>query len=148
VVGDERGGPEQEGRVVKDAAVSVTAAVFLSPAGIAAFRRNAGKIHGGRWEFPGGKLELGETAEAGMRRELQEELGFVAGEMHALVPVVHHYAERAQTIRLFPFLIRTEERRFVSTDHDAIRWVALEDAMTLDWLEADIPVVEQVAGLV
>src|SRR5690606_10992885 len=56
-------------------------------------RRTVDRAHPGRWEFPGGKLEAGEAPEAGLRRELREELGIVAGRMHPLIRIHHDYPD-------------------------------------------------------
>ncbi len=70
------GGP---GRPVTDVAVGV----LVRPDGdFLLTSRPAGKVYEGYWEFPGGKLEAGETVEQALRRELQEELGIAIGEIH------------------------------------------------------------------
>lgn len=56
----------------------------------------------GLWEFPGGKAESGESPEAALRRELEEELSWRPGALQALSPIIHAYADR--TVTLHPFL--------------------------------------------
>lgn len=66
-------------------------------------RRDPAAAHlPGLWEFPGGKVEPGESPELALRRELHEELGWSPGELRPLEPLGHAYAER--TVRLHPFL--------------------------------------------
>lgn len=65
-------------------------------------RRDAAARHlPGLWEFPGGKVEAGESPEAALRRELQEELGWAPGGLRALEPIAHAYADRAVTLHPF-----------------------------------------------
>lgn len=63
--------------------VDVAVGVLIDPGGrFLMTSRPDGKVYAGYWEFPGGKLEAGETVEAALRRELHEELGIVIGEVH------------------------------------------------------------------
>jgi 8-oxo-dGTP diphosphatase len=67
-------------------------------------RRREGQHLAGTWEFPGGRVEPGESPEDAARRELTEETGLVAGTLEPLVVVVHDYVERS--LRLHVFLAR------------------------------------------
>lgn len=98
-------------------------------------QRPVGKSQAGRWEFPGGKLEAGESPEAGLRRELHEELGVVAGPMQRLVDIHHDYPD---------FSVRLDVREVLhfggfprSKERQALKWVAPEDLSQEDILEAD-----------
>jgi len=94
-----------------------------------------------KWEFPGGKVEPGETPEECLLRELAEELGVQVEIVKAMTP--HEHAGGNEAIRLIPFVcvIRTGEIKL--TEHAAFRWLKADEMDTVDWAEADIPVVRQ-----
>lgn len=103
-------------------------------------QRPVGKSQAGRWEFPGGKLEPGESPEAGLRRELHEELGVVAGPMQSLLVVRHQYTDISvvldvREIAHFGGVPRSREQQ-------ALKWVAAEDLPDEDILEADRAIVQ------
>jgi 8-oxo-dGTP diphosphatase len=75
------------------------------------------------WEFPGGKIEAGESAEAALLRELQEELQIQSKILRGLDPVI--YKEDGHHIRLIPFLCQLDQDLApVPCDHGEIRWIA------------------------
>jgi 8-oxo-dGTP diphosphatase len=69
----------------------VAAALFDSRGQVLIAERPLGKHLAGRWEFPGGKIDAGESDEAALRRELREELGVAVGKARPLVSLSHDY---------------------------------------------------------
>ena len=106
-------------------------------------RRPPGKHLAGLWEFPGGKIEAGESAEAALHRELFEELGCRVEIGTMLTPVTHAY-ERI-TVTLLPLLARLAEGSSepYPREHDALRWVDAEELSRLALPEADAPIVAE-----
>lgn len=101
-------------------------------------RRPEGKQHGGLWEFPGGKIDPGESAGQAAQREMEEELG-VGLERDALIPV--SFAEQAQGRRLLLLLYaaRTWQGAPVAMEGQHFEWVAPHDLMALDMPPLDVP---------
>ena len=106
-------------------------------------RRPAGKHLSGFWEFPGGKLEAGETARDALHREIAEELGCVIEVGGELGPVTHAYEK--VTVRLMPFLARLAPGSPgpVAREHEALRWVSAEEIAEIALPEADAPIVAE-----
>ncbi|MEJ6979798.1 (deoxy)nucleoside triphosphate pyrophosphohydrolase [Pedobacter sp. P351] len=95
-----------------------------------------------KWEFPGGKVESGETPEQSLVREIKEELGVNIRITASLSPVVHTYGTK--TIRLIPFICHITEGEITLHEHQDYRWLKPGQLLTLDWAEADIPVVKEI----
>lgn len=94
-----------------------------------------------KWEFPGGKIMEGESAEECMRRELLEELGVNAIVGCALSPVAHEYPDF--TITLYPFICTLPPGAEITLhEHDLSAWLPPNELPALDWAEADVGVVE------
>ncbi len=93
-----------------------------------------------KWEFPGGKLEPGESAAACLAREIDEELGVGIAIRAALPPSAWRYPTFA--ITLHPFVCTLNGGEIRLTEHKAIRWIAPRQLRTLDWAEADAPVLD------
>jgi 8-oxo-dGTP diphosphatase len=83
--------------------------------------RDPERVGGGVWEFPGGKLEDGEAADAALARELAEELGIVVVSAHPF-PVFDHAGGYA--VRLYPFLVEAFEGEPTGREGQALRWAA------------------------
>lgn len=92
-----------------------------------------------KWEFPGGKVEPGETAEACLVREIREELDIRIRVVDRLEANVHAYGTR--TIRLIPFTCRIVSGTIRLREHRAFLWLQPAELPALDWAEADIPCV-------
>jgi len=90
---------------------------------------------GGFWEFPGGKLEAGESLEACLRRELREELGIEVAAPELLHVTRHHYEDRSVELHFFRCSIAAGEAR--PLDCDGIRWVLAEELGDLQFPPAD-----------
>lgn len=88
-------------------------------------RRSAGGVLGGYWEFPGGKLEANETAEACVVRELREELGIAVRPASALRPIEHRY-EHARVV-LRPFICTHIGGKPRALQVEAWKWVAVDE---------------------
>ena len=95
----------------------------------------------GLWEFPGGKIELGETTQTALKREILEELGAQIIIQRALNVVNHSYPDFK--IALYPFICQiTGSKAPTPIEHSQIRWINHTDTHLLDWSEADITVLE------
>ncbi|SHN26138.1 8-oxo-dGTP diphosphatase [Cyclobacterium lianum] len=95
-----------------------------------------------KWEFPGGKLEAGETEEQALIREIQEELALDILPQGRMNPVYHHYG--AFSICLVPYWVRIVKEEIQLKEHIGYRWMHPNDLTELDWAGADLPVVQQI----
>lgn len=103
---------------------------------ILACQRSSNTSLAGKWEFPGGKIEHGETNEQAIIREIQEELGVGINILYDLPLVSHQYPEFH--ISLFPYLCTIKEGHSPSAlEHASIQWISPVLATSLDWAEAD-----------
>jgi 8-oxo-dGTP diphosphatase len=121
-------------------AVEVACAVIQDGDRISAFKRPPQGLMPGKWEFPGGKLEPGESAEACLRRELAEELALEVEVVSALEPCRHDYPDFS--VLLLPFVCKVAGGAPVLLEHTEIRCDHPESLRGLDWAAADVPVLE------
>lgn len=115
--------------------IDVTCAIIIIDKKILATRRARGLHLEGMWEFPGGKIERGETAEECIVREIREELNVEIRIFKSLMPVEHHYPEKS--IRLIPFLCEITSGNLILTDHSEFRWLSSEEIDLMNWAAAD-----------
>ena len=122
---------------VQDVVGAVIVDSLIDPRHVLGSRRTRPAELQGRWEFPGGKVERGESAEAALVREVQEELNVTIMLGEELAPSERNWpiSDRL-TLRLFLAEI------FVGTptageSHDEVRWLSASELKSVDWLEAD-----------
>ena len=120
----------------------VTAAVIERRGRILIARRRSGGTAPGKWEFPGGTIEPGETPEKCLSRELREELGIEArvGEFIG----ASRATSAGPSFDLLAFHIKSYRGRVRPVDHDEIRWVDPRDLPTFDMAEADVRLLPKV----
>lgn len=119
--------------------IEVVAAVFIRNGSVLACRRAPEKSAGGKWEFPGGKVDDHETPEAALVREIREELG---------IPIsVDALVDRSVTpvgdieIDLACYFVSFPEAPSHSTDHDELRWLPIDSLPSLEWATPDLPAI-------
>ncbi|HLR48731.1 MAG TPA: (deoxy)nucleoside triphosphate pyrophosphohydrolase [Corynebacterium sp.] len=124
--------------------IRVVAAVFCCEDKVLACRKAPGTSLAGYWEFPGGKVESGESSEQALTREISEELSISArvGEKITTTTHVYDFATIELTTYYCEILAGTPQL----VDHDETRWVSKEEALALQWAPADIPAVNMVVG--
>ncbi len=92
------------------------------------------------WEFPGGKLEEGESAADCIIREIKEELNIAIEVVKPLGSSIHR--AEGHTIRLLPFVCRWKSGTLQLLEHSAVQWLKPAELLHLAWCPADVPVIE------
>ncbi|MFJ6212761.1 (deoxy)nucleoside triphosphate pyrophosphohydrolase [Streptomyces sp. NPDC092296] len=122
----------------------VVGGALLHRGRVLAARRSAPPETAGRWEFPGGKAEPGETPQQALERELYEELGV---RTRALAPLPGEWPIRAGLVlRIWTAELLSGEPLPLQ-DHSELRWLTPAELDTVDWLDHDRAVLPEVARL-
>ena len=124
--------------------IEVVAAIICKDNQIFATQRGYGDFKGG-WEFPGGKMEPGETPEAALVREIREELAVEISVGDLLTTVEHDYPNFHLTMHCY--LCQLTGGEITLLEHEAARWLSKGELYSVEWLPADvgiIPLVEDV----
>lgn len=123
--------------------IEVVAAVLKNESEFLAVQRAPSKLDyvSEKWEFPGGKVEAGETLVAAITRELDEELRIAVTEPQFLLTIEHNYPDFDITMHCFVIEVPTRELEL--TEHIDSRWLSKDQLWDVDWAAADIPAVEK-----
>ena len=124
--------------------VKVVAAIITKDKKIFATQRGYGDFKDG-WEFPGGKVEPNESPEQAIVREIKEELGADIRITGFLTTVEHDYPNFHLSMDCF-WVKLAEDSEVKLLEHEAAKWLALDELDTVDWLPADVKVVKAIKG--
>ena len=122
--------------------IKVVAAVIKNEDKIFATQRGYGEFKDG-WEFPGGKIEAGETPQQALKREIREELDTVIEVGKHIDTIEYDYPTFHLSMQCFWCTI--VEGNLVLKEHEAAKWLTKEQLNSVEWLPADIKLVENIS---
>ncbi len=123
----------------------VVAALILKDDKILACQRTRHQVMPLKWEFPGGKIEEGEQPRDALRRELEEELGIEAEIGNEVSRIVHHYPGGG-SVELRFYEVHQYQGGIENRIFREVRWVERSELTALDFLEADLTLVRDLAA--
>jgi 8-oxo-dGTP diphosphatase len=125
--------------------IEVVAAVIQHQNKILAVQRGPAKYAyiSEKWEFPGGKMEAGETEEQTIIREIREELDMQIEVKSKLLTVEHPYPDFHLTMHTY--LCETEQSAPKLTEHLAFKWLSMDELEEMDWAGADIWIINRIS---
>ena len=121
--------------------IRVVVAIIIEQGKVFATQRGYGEFKDG-WEFPGGKIELGETPEAAIVREIKEELDTELEVVKLLDTVEYDYPQFHLSMDCFICKIKSGD--LVHKEHEAAKWLTKENLDSVDWLPADLSLIEKI----
>lgn len=124
--------------------IDVTAAILVKDDKILIAKRKSGGKLPDKWEFPGGKVEAGESTQACLTREMQEEFGINVRIGQFMGESVYHYQHGS--IRLLAYLARWQGGDFSLKDHTDYAWVQSDQLEEFDFTPADLPFVHKLVS--
>ena len=126
--------------------IEVVAGVIFWKELVLCVQRPKNKLHyiSEKFEFPGGKIEAGETKEEALHRELLEELNISTKIKSFLLTVVHEYPDFELTMH--SFICEVGSKELTLNEHVDQKWLKINELTTLDWAAADIPIVDKLVS--
>ena len=124
--------------------IEVVAGVIEHEGKILCMERDQGKYDyvSFKWEFPGGKIEQGETKEEALKRELREEMEMDVDILGHFVDVYHEYPDFS--MNMYCFKCKAHNKEFKMNVHHDFVWLDKSELHKLDWADADKPIVEKI----
>jgi 8-oxo-dGTP diphosphatase len=122
---------------------TVSAAIIVENKKILCVQRNKGKYDyiSYKYEFPGGKLEVGENEEDALKREISEELNLEIDVAEKFLIVTHEYLDFNLTMH--SYLCNANTEKLVLKEHIDAKWLHKNELIELDWAAADLPIVSK-----
>ena len=124
--------------------IEVVAAIIMHNAEILSVQRPKHKLDyiSQKFEFPGGKIEVGETREQALNRELKEELEINADIGNYVTTVNHKYPDFE--LIMHAYIVKIDSKEITLTEHISQLWLKKENIYSVDWAAADIPIVDKI----
>ena len=122
---------------------TVVAAIIKHKGKILCVQRNTSKYEyiSNKWEFPGGKVEVGETREDAIIREIREELNITITVESEFITVDHVYPDFS--LLMHSFICEVDSKKLTLHEHIDKKWLKIHELNELDWAAADIPIVNR-----
>ena len=124
--------------------INVVAAVIMKEGRVFATQRGYGEFKDG-WEFPGGKVEAGESPEEALRREIREELEVEVNVGDLIDTIEYDYPAFHLSMKCYACTIAGGSPHLL--EHEAARWLTADQLDSVAWLPADITLIPKIAGL-
>lgn len=124
--------------------INVVAAVIMKEGKVFATQRGYGELKDG-WEFPGGKVEAGESPEEALRREIREELEVEVNVGDLIDTIEYDYPAFHLSMKCYACTIAGGSPHLL--EHEAARWLSADQLDSVAWLPADITLIPKIAGL-
>lgn len=124
--------------------INVVAAVIMKEGKVFATQRGYGEFKDG-WEFPGGKVEAGESPEEALRREILEELEVEVNVGDLIDTIEYDYPAFHLSMKCYACTIAGGSPHLL--EHEAARWLSADQLDSVAWLPADITLIPKIAGL-
>lgn len=124
-------------------AVQVVVGILCQENKVLVGKRPDGKPYAGFWEFPGGKIEAGESSDQALKRELEEELTIKATAMQPWFQHTHTYPDK--TVVLTIWWVKAFEGKIKSQVHQSLKWVTLSELQQLPILEGNYLITQRLA---
>lgn len=123
--------------------IEVVAAIIYFENKILCVQRPVNKLSyiSEKFEFPGGKIEKGETQKEALQRELIEELNIATNIKSLFLTVVHEYPDFELTMH--SYICEVDTKELLLKEHISQEWLTLQELKKLDWAAADVPIVEK-----
>ena len=121
--------------------IKVVAAIIINKDKVFATQRGYGEFKDG-WEFPGGKIEKGETPEQALEREIQEELETKIQVNEKIDTVEYDYPNFHLSMDCF--ICNIIEGNLILKEHEAAKWLSKEELYSVNWLPADEGLIEKI----
>tara|TARA_B100000497_G_C7412574_1_gene259925 strand:- start:94 stop:501 length:408 start_codon:yes stop_codon:yes gene_type:complete len=127
--------------------IEVVAAIIMHKTEILSVQRRNHKLDyiSEKFEFPGGKIEVGETRQQALNRELKEELEINAEIGNYVITVEHNYPDFE--LIMHAYLVKVDSKDITLTEHISQLWLNKEDIYSVDWAAADIPIVDKINSI-